>query len=258
MSVEQFITCKTEDDVAVVTLNRPKALNALNLTVLQQLKEVLENCEINGIKVIILTGAGDKAFAAGADIAAMSMMNPQEAQAFSSTGQEVMNYIGQMKAIVIAAVNGYALGGGCELAMACDFRIASDNAQFGIPEVTLGVIPGFGGTQRLSRLIGLGRAVELMATGATIKASDAFHFGLVNEVTSQDDLLETCLAKAGKIVKNSSVAIALGKRSILEGAEMDLQRGLILETNLFALSFAGPDQKEGMKAFLEKRTPEYH
>ena len=243
---------------ALVTLNRPKALNALNTDVLRELDDVL--ARLNARKetqVVILTGSGEKAFAAGADIAAMREMTPGEARQFSAYGQAVMTRIAGMRAMVIAAVNGYALGGGCELAMACDIRIASTRAKFGIPEVTLGVIPGFGGTQRLSRLIGVGRALEMMATGGQINAEEALRMGLVNHVTEPEELLEVCEAMARKIAANSAGAIALGKQSIYAGSEMDLNRGLAHEAGLFALTFAHPDQREGMDAFLEKRSAQF-
>lgn len=251
--MRSYIRCEEKDWAVLLTIDRQEALNALNPTLLMQLQEALQYCEEQKTKVIVITGAGNKAFAAGADIATMQKMTSKEAVDFSQLGQNVMNGISKMKAIVIAAVNGYALGGGCELAMACDFRIASENACFGIPEVSLGVIPGFGGTQRLSRIIGIGKAMELMATGSRIKAEEALRYGLINEVTKQEDLLNVCFAKAKKIGMNSAFAVAMGKQSVLEGFEMDLEKGLAYETGLFALTFSGVDQKEGMTAFLEKR-----
>lgn len=237
----------------VLKLNRPSSLNALNSGILAELKEELVFCEENNARVVVITGNGDRAFAAGADIAAMKDLNPQEARDFSLTGQDVMNFIARMKAVVIAAVNGYALGGGCELAMACDFRIASSKAKFGVPEVSLGVIPGFGGTQRLPRLVGIGKAIEMMATGKVMDAQEAFLFGLVNMVTQPDELMQECCRLAERIEANSVLAVALGKQSILSGAELDLQKGLEYEAGLFAMTFSGEDQKEGMSAFLEKR-----
>jgi len=254
----KLIVTEYYDWGALVTLNRPEALNALNQALLEELLETLEQLDQRPeVGVVIITGSGKKAFAAGADIKAMASMNPGEARKFSASGQAVMTRISQMHAVVIAAINGYALGGGCELALACDIRIASTNAKMGIPEVSLGVIPGFGGTQRLSRIAGLGRAIEFMATADQVTAEDAFRIGLVNHVAEPDNLLSVCETMAKKIVRNSKTAIALGKQSIYEGSEMDLTRGLKHEAGLFALTFAEADQKEGMTAFLEKRRPNF-
>lgn len=256
--MESLILTEQKEWGALVTLNRLKALNALNTDLLRELDDVLTRLDTQReVRVVILTGSGEKAFAAGADIAAMRGMTPEEARQFSTYGQAVMARIAGMRAVVIAAVNGYSLGGGCELAMACDIRIASTRAKFGIPEVTLGVIPGFGGTQRLSRLIGVGRALEMMATGRQITAEEAMRMGLVNHVTEPGELLEVCEAMARKISANSTRAIALGKQSIYAGSEMDLNRGLAHEAGLFALTFAAPDQREGMDAFLEKRKAKF-
>ena len=256
--MESLILTEQKEWGALVTLNRLKALNALNTDLLRELDDVLTRLDTQReVRVVILTGSGEKAFAAGADIAAMRGMTPEEARQFSTYGQAVMARIAGMRAVVIAAVNGYSLGGGCELAMACDIRIASTRAKFGIPEVTLGVIPGFGGTQRLSRLIGVGRALEMMATGRQITAGEAMRMGLVNHVTEPGELLEVCEAMARKISANSTRAIALGKQSIYAGSEMDLNRGLAHEAGLFALTFAAPDQREGMDAFLEKRKAKF-
>ncbi|MBR2560549.1 MAG: enoyl-CoA hydratase/isomerase family protein [Eubacterium sp.] len=251
--METYVKLDRKEWGALITIDRPKALNALNPEVLEQLKGALEVCENEKKKVVVITGSGNKAFVAGADIASMKDMNPAEAKEFSLLGQGIMNEIASMHAIVIAAVNGYALGGGCELALACDFRIASSNAKFGIPEVSLGVIPGFGGTQRLARIVGTGKAMEMMASAGQISAEEAAKYGLVNEVTEPELLLETVFKKAERIVRNSASAIALGKQSILNGLEMDLQKGLSYEAHLFALTFTDQDQKEGMNAFLEKR-----
>ena len=252
--MESLVLTEQKEWGALVTLNRPKALNALNTDVLRELDDILTRLDTQReTRVVVLTGSGEKAFAAGADIAAMREMTPEEAQQFSTYGQTVMSRISSMRAVVIAAVNGYALGGGCELAMACDIRVASRKAKFGIPEVTLGVIPGFGGTQRLSRLIGVGRAMEMMATGGQLTAEEALRMGLVNHVTEPEELPYLCESMARKIAANSAGAVALGKQSIHAGSEMDLNRGLAHEAGLFALAFASPDQREGMDAFLEKR-----
>lgn len=252
--MDQYIRCVKENAVAVVTIDRPKALNALNLDVLQELHDTMELLDgDSSVKVVIVTGAGEKAFVAGADIASMSTMTPEEALAFAETGHRTMNRIAAMKKVTIAAINGFALGGGCELAMACDIRIASSKARMGIPEVTLGVIPGFGGTQRLSRLVGPGMAMELLATGRQVKADEAWAIGLVNRIVEPEELMVACIEMARKIAGNSASAIALGKQAVCSGLETDLAHGLELEQRAFALTFATADQKEGMSAFLEKR-----
>ena len=252
--MSQFVSRTIENHIAMVVINRPEALNALNPQVLTELYDVMvELDEDPAVKAVVLTGAGQKAFVAGADIAAMSAMDPNEALIFAQTGHRTMDKIADMRPFVIAAVNGYALGGGCELAMACDVRVASEKARFGIPETTLGVIPGFGGTQRLPRLVGLGRAKELLATGRQVKADEAFRIGLVNEVTEPEALIARCLELAEHVAGNSTSAISLGKRAMNAGVEMDLAKALKLECQAFALTFATADQKEGMDAFLEKR-----
>ena len=252
--MDQYVRCEQNGAVAVVTIDRPKALNALNPDVLSQLYQEMERLDCDeSVRAVVLTGAGEKAFVAGADIAAMSTMDPEEAQVFTRNGHRTMDRIAAMRKITIAAVNGFALGGGCELAMACDIRVASEKARFGIPEATLGVIPGFGGTQRLPRLVGLGMAMELLATGRQVKADEAKEIGLVNRVVAADALMDTCLQLAQKIAGNSMSAIALGKKCVHSGLEMDLDKALQLEQQAFALTFATADQKEGMSAFLEKR-----
>ena len=197
--MSECVSCMVNDGVAVVLIKRPEALNALNQEVLQSLYDIMVKLDADTqVRAVVLTGSGDRAFAAGADIAAMKAMNPSEAQEFSRIGQKTMNKIETMRPFVIAAVNGFALGGGCELAMACDMRVASRNARIGIPEVTLGVIPGFGGTQRLPRLVGLGYAKELLATGRQVKAEEAKQIGLVNHVTESSELLDYCLENCTK------------------------------------------------------------
>lgn len=254
----EYIRCEQKGAVAIITIDRPKALNALNPDVLRELYEVMDGLDNNkAVRAVILTGAGEKAFVAGADIASMSAMNPGEALEFAKAGHRTMNRVAAMKTPTIAAINGFALGGGCELAMSCDIRIAADNARMGIPEVTLGVIPGFGGTQRLSRLVGLGVAMELLATGRQCKADECEKIGLVNHVVRPEELMDTCMELAEKIAGNSASAIALGKQSIISGIEMDLDKALELERQAFALTFAYADQKEGMSAFLEKRAAKF-
>ncbi|MDH4007355.1 MAG: short-chain-enoyl-CoA hydratase [Desulfuromonadales bacterium] len=246
------------DGIAQVTINRPKALNALNSQTITELQQVFNALEQDSsVEVIILTGSGEKSFVAGADISQMQEMNALEARDFARMGQGMLKVIENHSKPVIAAVNGFALGGGCELAMACDIRLASDNAKFGQPEVNLGVIPGFAGTQRLSRLIGKGRAKELVFTGDTIDASEAYRLGLVNKVVSQEQLLEAARKMAAKIAGKGPVAIRLSKEAIDKGLDMDLDRASAYEAELFALCFASADQKEGMLAFLEKRPADF-
>ena len=242
------------DGIAVVTINRPKALNALNEQTLRELQTAFEGFAENAaVQVIILTGAGEKAFVAGADIAAMQPLTALEAQKFAQLGHAVARSIEAGPKPVIAAVNGFALGGGCELALACDIRLVSDTARFGQPEVNLGVIPGFGGTQRLARLIGKGLAMEMILTGDMIKADEAYRIGLANRVVAPAELLTTAKEMASKICSKGPYAVSLAKQAIRNGLEMDLDRANQYEAELFALCFAGSEQKEGMLAFLEKR-----
>jgi enoyl-CoA hydratase len=242
------------DGIATVTINRPKALNALNEETIRELSRCFEGLEHDGeVRVVIITGAGEKAFVAGADIAAMAELDAVSARTFALLGQQVLRGIEQLSKPVIAAVNGFALGGGCELALACDIRLASDNARFGQPEVNLGVIPGFAGTQRLARLVGKGRAKELLFTGDMVGAEEAWRIGLVNRVTTSTELLPTARALAQKIAGKGALAIALCKDAVNHGLEMELDQGSRYEADLFALCFATADQKEGMAAFLEKR-----
>ncbi len=256
--MSNFILYEIDDGVAIVTINRPDALNALNPQVLGDLFTVMEELHYDKkVKVVILRGAGDKAFVAGADIAAMSTMSPEEAKEFAVFGHRTMNRIASMRPFTIAAVNGFALGGGCELAMSCDMRVGSTKARMGIPEVSLGVIPGFGGTQRLPRLIGLGMAQELLATGRQCKAQECKEIGLLNRVVEPEELMETCKELARSIAKNSTSAIFAGKQCMSAGIEMGLEEGLELEIAAFASTFTETDQKEGMTAFLEKRKAEF-
>jgi enoyl-CoA hydratase len=253
-----YLLVAIEQELATVTINRPKALNALNLDTIQELQLAFTTLEQDAtVKVIILTGAGEKAFVAGADIAQMQTMNPLAARSFAKTGQAVLAIIENLSKPVIAAVNGFALGGGCELAMACDIRLASENAKFGQPEVNLGVIPGFAGTQRLSRLIGKGRAKELVFTGDMIDAQEAWRLGLVNKVLPQEELLAAARKMAHKIASRGQIAVRLSKEAINEGLEMDLDRASAFEADQFALCFTSADQKEGMQAFLEKRPADF-
>jgi len=244
--------------IATITINRPKALNALNKQTLQELIDCLKNVKDNDeVQVVILTGSGERAFVAGADISFMRALTPLEIRAFACIGQECMAAIERLDKPVIAAINGFALGGGCELAISCDIRLASDNAKLGQPEVNLGILPGFGGTQRLPRLIGRGRASELIFTGDMIDANEAYRIGLVNKVFPQEKLLPACREMALKIISRGSVAVRLSKDAIVNGLEMDLTRACAYEVDQFALSFTSADQKEGMDAFLEKRPAKF-
>ncbi len=254
----QFLLLATEGGVATVTINRPKALNALNAAVLQELTDVFTQlAKDESLRAVILTGAGGKAFVAGADIAAMADLNPLQAREFGVLGQNLMELIETFPRPVIAAIDGFALGGGCELAMACDIRLASESAKFGQPEVNLGVIPGFAGTQRLPRLVGKGIAKELLYTGDIINAAEALRIGLVNKVVENGKLLEAAQEMASKIAKKGPLAVQLCKAAVNNGLEMDIGKGCAYEADLFALCFASEDQSEGMKAFLEKRAAQF-
>jgi enoyl-CoA hydratase len=245
------------EKIALVTISRPASLNALNTAFFRELDDFLDNLEKrDDIKVMIITGEG-KAFVAGADIAEMAGMNSEEGYRFSTTGQRIFDRIGKLNIPVIAAVNGYALGGGCELAMACDFRIASKLAKFGQPEMNLGLIPGYTATQRLSRLCGLGNALYLLMTAETISAEDALRIGLVQKLTEPELLMEEVMKLAGKIASNGSEAVRSIKEVTRKGIEMDFAAASELEARSFAWLFDQPATKEGMKAFLEKRKPQW-
>ncbi len=252
------VRLEKEGAIAVVTIDRPKALNALNYDTLNELLHCFTTlASQKEIGAIILTGAGDKAFVAGADISYMQELNVLEAIEFSALGHAVMSAIEDAPQPVIAAVNGFALGGGCELSLACDIRVASENARFGQPEVNLAVIPGFGGTQRLPRIVGKGLACELLFTGDMIDAAEAWRIGLVNKVVTAEELLSTCMKMAGKITAKGPVAIRLCKETVNNGMQMDLTRANRYEATQFAQCFASKDQQEGMTAFLEKRRPAF-
>jgi enoyl-CoA hydratase len=253
----ETITLADDDGVATLTLNRPDKLNALNELLLIELRAAMFSLSREPrVRVLILTGAG-KAFAAGADIAAMADLTPARAKAFAEAGHAVGDALETAPFPSIAAVNGFALGGGCELALACDFIYASDKAKLGQPEVNLGVIPGFGGTQRLARRVGLGRARELCYTGDIIGAEEALRIGLVNAVHAPDDLLPKVREVARKIASKGPLAVGQCKRVIRSGADLPLDRANELEAQAFALLFDTADQREGMQAFLAKRTPKF-
>ncbi|MGM0396964.1 MAG: short-chain-enoyl-CoA hydratase [Bacillota bacterium] len=253
----KHLILKREGNIAVLSINRPDAMNALNTEVLRELSRAVDVVkEDDNVFVLVITGEG-KAFIAGADIAEMSGMNSQEARSFAETGLNTFRKIETMEKPVIAAVNGYALGGGCELAMACDIRIASSKARFGQPEVGLGITPGFGGTVRLSRLVGLAKAKELILTGNLIKADEAMSIGLVNKVSEPDALMAETMEMAGKIALNAQLAVRYSKQSINRSHEVDVDTGMEIERSLFGLCFSTEDQKEGMNAFGEKRKPDF-
>lgn len=251
----QNLSLSRTDGVVTLTINRPDALNSLNPATLTD----LENCfgaliQDDTVKVILLTGAGKKAFVAGGDISFMAPLEPMQARAVARQAQDLFDLIEHAPKIVIAVINGYALGGGCELAMACDIRLAADTAKLGQPEINLGIIPGWGGTQRLPRLVGKGKAKEMMLTGDMVTAADAEKIGLVNRCLPADSLLEVAMEMAEKIAAKPQVAARLIKEAVDNGLDMPVDKAIPYEAELFGLCFATEDQKEGMSAFLEKRT----
>ena len=254
----ETILLKLEGSIGVLKLNRPQALNALNSKVISELISVLDDMERELMpKVLIITGAGEKAFVAGTDITEMEKLSSFEAREFASMVREAVDKVANLNRPVIAAINGFALGGGCELALACDIRIASEKAKLGQPETGLGIIPGSGGTQRLPRLIGPSKAKQLIFSGELIDAKTALDIGLVDRVVPPDLLMEEAKKMAVTIASKPRVALALAKSAITRGLEMDLQDGLSYEIECFAQCFATQDQKEGMRAFSEKRKPNY-
>ena len=252
----QTVLYTQEGAVGVVTIDRPKALNALNSTVLDELRQAFEAIDLETVRCVVITGSGEKSFVAGADIGEMSNLTQGEAEAFGKKGNDLFRMIETFSVPVIAAVNGYALGGGCELALCCDIRICSDNAQFGQPEVGLGITPGFGGTQRLVRAVGPGRAKEMIYTARSIKADDALRVGLVNAVYPQAELMPAAMKLAGTIAKNAPIAVRACKKAINEGTQVDMDSAIVIEEKLFGSCFETEDQREGMQAFLEKRKVE--
>ena len=252
------IVFEIEGNVAVIKINRPKALNAINADVLRELTDALDKIEgDSSVRALVLTGEGEKAFVAGADIAHMENFSPLEGSKFSQEGQEIFFRLEKLPIPVIACVNGFALGGGTELAMACDFIYASENAKFGQPEINLGIIPGFGGTQRLSRLVGKAMAKELCMSGAMISAEEAKEIGLVNKVFPPDKLWEGTIKTANVLASKGKVSIRAVKSCIDRGLDVDLRTGCCLESDAFGMCMASPDGKEGMSAFLQKRKPEF-
>lgn len=259
----EFVTYEQEGYVGIVTINRPKALNALNSAVLEELEATFKAVDLEATRCLILTGAGDKSFVAGADIGEMSTLTKAEGEAFGKKGNDVFRMIETFPIPVIAAVNGFALGGGCEISMSCDIRLCSDNAVFGQPEVGLGITPGFGGTQRLARLVGAGMAKQLIYTARNIKAADAYRIGLVNDVfkatvdeegnvtaTAQENLLAGAKKMAAGIAANAPIAVRNCKKAINDGLQVNIDEAIVIEEKLFGDCFETDDQKAGMGNFL--------
>jgi len=254
----EHLLMEVENEIAVETINNPKSLNALNSATLAELNECFTDIQNRkDIKVVILTGSGQKSFVAGADISEMVNATPAEGRTMGLLAKEAFLKLENMPQVTIAAVNGFALGGGCEISMACDIRIASAKAKFGQPEVGLGITPGFSGTQRLPRLVGLGKAKELIYTAAVIHAEEACRIGLVNKVVEPEELMNECMAMAKTIAAKAPLAVRYAKEAINRGVETDMDTGIVIENGLFGLCFATTDQKEGMEAFLWKRKPEF-
>ena len=248
----EFITYEQEGQVGIVTINRPKALNALNSQVLEEIEATFKAIDLDAVRAVILTGAGEKSFVAGADIGEMSTLTKAEGEAFGKKGNDVFRMIETFPIPVIAAVNGFALGGGCEISMSCDIRICSENAVFGQPEVGLGITPGFGGTQRLARLVGPGMAKQMIYTARNIKADEAFRIGLVNAVYPQEELMAAAKKMAAGIAKNAPIAVRACKKAINDGLEADMDDAIVIEEKLFGSCFETEDQKYGMAFFLDK------
>jgi enoyl-CoA hydratase len=253
-----MITIKIENGIGILTINRPTSLNALNTELLNELYQEIKNIENNeNIRVLIITGAGEKAFVAGADITELAQFNAIQGKYFVANGHKTMSALQQLPIPVIAAVKAFALGGGLELALACDFIYASENAKFGLPEITLGLIPGFGGTQRLPRIIGKNFAKELIFTGKMLSANEAFQMGFVNKVIPHDQLMDEVIKTATIIAAKGRVSLNAAKQSINKGMNVDLATGCEIEIDAFGLCMASEDAKEGTNAFIEKRKPAF-
>ena len=248
-----FVDYEVKGNIAVITINREKALNALNSEVLDDLEKVFDGVDLKEVRCLILTGAGEKSFVAGADIGEMSTLTKAEGEAFGKKGNDIFRKIETFPIPVIAAVNGFALGGGCEISMSCDFRICSENAMFGQPEVGLGITPGFGGTQRLARTVGVGMAKQLIYTARNIDAAEALRIGLVNQVVPQAELMATAEKLASTIAGNAPIAVRACKKAINDGLQTDIDDALVIEEKLFGSCFESYDQKEGMANFLRKK-----
>ncbi len=262
----EFVLYEQKDAIGIITINREKALNALNSQVLDELNEAFDAVDLNTVRCLILTGAGEKSFVAGADIGEMSTLTKAEGEAFGKKGNDVFRKIETFPIPVIAAINGFALGGGCEISMSCDIRICSENAMFGQPEVGLGITPGFGGTQRLARLVGAGMAKQLIYTARNIKADEAYRIGLVNDVikatvdeegnvtvSAKDNLMAAAEKMASTIGKNAPIAVRNCKKAINDGLEVDMDKAIVIEEKLFGDCFETEDQKAGMGNFLKKK-----
>ena len=262
----EFVLYEQKDAIGIITINREKALNALNSQVLDELNEAFDAVDLNTVRCLILTGAGEKSFVAGADIGEMSTLTKAEGEAFGKKGNDVFRKIETFPIPVIAAINGFALGGGCEISMSCDIRICSENAMFGQPEVGLGITPGFGGTQRLARLVGAGMAKQLIYTARNIKADEAYRIGLVNDVvkatvdeagnitaSAKDNLMAAAEKMAATIAKNAPIAVRNCKKAINDGLEVDMDKAIVIEEKLFGDCFETEDQKAGMGNFLKKK-----
>lgn len=258
MTEEPSVVYAKKERVATITLNRPKSLNALNTALLTGLRTALGDAEADAaVRIIVITGGGDKAFCAGADVSEIIDKDPEDARTWSQWVQGILTYIEQMRKPVIARINGFCLGGGLELAMACDFRIASDRSTFGLPEVNLAIIPGGGGTQRLPRLIGRAKALELLMTGEQIEAAEAFRFNLINKVVPPDELDRAVDELIKKLMTKSPVALGILKAAVNKGIEMDLDQALEYEAECFKDALKTKDAQEGLRAFVEKRKPEF-
>lgn len=251
--IMSFVDYAVEGAVGTITINRPQALNALNSAVLDDLNTVLDNVDLDTVRCLVLTGAGEKSFVAGADIGEMSTLTKAEGEAFGKKGNDVFLKIESFPIPVIAAVNGFALGGGNELAMSCDIRLCSDNAVFGQPETGLGITPGFGGTQRLARLVGMGMAKQMVYAAANIKADEAYRIGLVNAVYPQEELLPAAQKLAARIASMAPIAVRAAKAAINEGYQVSIDSGVRIEEEKFGSCFETEDQKEGMANFLRKK-----
>ena len=249
----EYILYEQKDAVGVLTIDREKALNALNSQVLDELSEALDAVDLATVRCLILTGAGEKSFVAGADIGEMSTLTKAEGEAFGKKGNDVFLKLENFPIPVVAAINGFALGGGCEISMSCDIRICSDNAMFGQPEVGLGITPGFGGTQRLARIVGPGMAKQLIYTARNIKADEALRIGLVNAVYPQAELMDEAMKLASTIAGNAPIAVRNCKKAINEGLQVSIDEAVVIEEKLFGDCFESYDQKEGMANFLRKK-----
>ncbi|HEV7240282.1 MAG TPA: enoyl-CoA hydratase-related protein [Thermoanaerobaculia bacterium] len=252
------VRTENKDNLLIITIDRPKVLNALNAQTVEEIGQAFAAArDDESVRCVILTGSGEKAFVAGADINELAQMTPITGKAVAEKGQRVFRSIERFPKPVIAAINGFALGGGCELALACHIRIASERAQLGLPEVTLGIIPGYGGTQRMARLLGKGKALELILTGDRVDAVEAERIGLVNKVVPADQLMNTAEAMGRTIAKRGPLAVRAAIEAVMSGSEMPMEEGQFLEATLFALLASTEDMKEGMAAFLEKRVANF-